>query len=432
MKTVVISSTKGFNKEIDIPGDKSISHRVAIFSLLSDKKSKAKNFLKAEDTLNSLEIAKSLGADVCWRDDGTLEITPPLKIKEPSVILECGNAGTGIRLYTGFLAGKKGQFILSGDRYLNSRPMGRIIDPLNKIGADIRGRKNNTKAPIVVFGKKLKAFNYQSKIASAQVKTSLILAGLNCDKSSTITEPELSRDHTERMLRAMGADIEVEELKIKIAPMKAPLNPLNINVASDPSSGFFFGVAAAITPNSKIVLKNLTLNPTRVEAFNVLKKMGAKVEFIERENIYEPIGDIVVEQDQLNGVVVDEKISWLIDEIPALSIAMSLARGDSVVKNAKELRVKESDRIKSVVDNLIKCGKKEKEQDDGFIIKGRGKIKGSEINSFGDHRIAMSFAIAALVSKDDMTIRDIDCVNTSFPNFFKILKDIGGAVKQGD
>ncbi len=427
MKTVKISNCKSFDKEIKIPGDKSISHRVAMFSLLSDKKSTATNFLKAEDTLNSLGIAQSLGAKAEWNGD-ILEITPPAKIEEPSVILDCGNAGTGIRLYTGLLASREGQFILSGDKYLNSRPMGRVINPLNSIGADIRGRENNTKAPIVVYGSKLKGFNYDSKIASAQVKTALILAGLNADAPSTITEPELSRDHTERMLQGMGADIQVEDLKVTVHPMTKPLQPLKINVASDPSSGFFFAVAAAITPNSRAVLQNLTLNRTRVEAFNVLKSMGAKVKFVEKENVYEPIGDIIVEHSELNGVVVEDKISWLIDEIPALSIAFALANGKSVVKNAEELRVKESDRIKSVVDNLRKCGVEVEEHEDGFEVTGGTSIHGATINSFGDHRIAMSFAVAGLVSKTEMIIEDVECIDTSFPNFFEILEGIGAKV----
>lgn len=427
MKSVKISNCTSFNKEIKIPGDKSISHRVAMFSLLSDKKSVAKNFLKAEDTLNSLKIAGDLGAKIEWNGE-ILEITPPAKIEEPSVILDCGNAGTGIRLYTGLLASQNGQFVLSGDKYLNSRPMKRVIEPLNSIGADIRGREHNTKAPIVVYGSRLKGFNYQSKIASAQVKTALILAGLNCDTPSTISEPELSRDHTERMLKGMGAEIETKDLKVTINPLKGPLKPLNINVASDPSSGFFFAVAAAITPNSKAVLQNLTLNPTRIEAFNVLKKMGAKVEFIEKENVYEPIGDIVVEHSPLKAVTVNEKISWLIDEIPALSIAMAVAQGKSVVKNAEELRVKESDRIKSVVDNLKKCGIEVEEKEDGFIVTGRRAISGATIESFGDHRIAMSFAVAGLIAKGDMIIEDTECIDTSFPNFFDILRSIGATI----
>ncbi|MCV6606843.1 MAG: 3-phosphoshikimate 1-carboxyvinyltransferase [Campylobacterales bacterium] len=428
MKVVTVSSTKGFNKEIKVPGDKSISHRVAMFSLLSNQKSTVTNFLEAEDTLNSLKIAHTLGAQVEWKNK-VLEITPSKDgIEEPSEILDCGNAGTGIRLYTGLLASQRGQYILSGDKYLNSRPMGRVINPLNSIGAEITARDNNTKAPIVVRGSKLKNFNYESKIASAQVKTSLILAGLNGDGPSTITEPELSRDHTERMLKGMGADISIEDLKVTINPLTKPLEPLNINVASDPSSGFFFGVAAAITPNSKVVLKNLTLNPTRVEGFNVLKRMGVKVEFIEKENVYEPIGDIIVEYNELNAVTVDNKISWLIDEIPALSIAFALAKGTSVVKNAEELRVKESDRIKSVVNNLKLCGVKVVENEDGFEVTGSNSIKGATISSFGDHRIAMSFAIGGLVSKTKMTIEDTDCIDTSFPDFFEILKDVGGLV----
>lgn len=429
MKKVSVTGVKTFEKVIDtIPGDKSISHRVAMFSLLSDKKSCASNFLKAEDTLNSLNIAVTLGAEVQWNGD-LLEITPPSKIKEPTEILDCGNAGTGIRLYTGLLAGQEGQFILSGDKYLNNRPMGRVLNPLNSIGACITGRENNTKAPLVVKGSKLKPFNYESKIASAQVKTALILAALFADGESTYIEPELSRDHSERMLAGMGANVTSKDLKTTISPLEKPLEPLNINVASDPSSAFFFAVAAAITPQGKVTLKNLSLNPTRVEAFNVLKRMGAKVEFHLTEDKYEPMGDIVVENAPLKGVIVEENLSWLIDEIPALSIAFAMAEGESTVKNAEELRVKESDRIRSTVDNLALCGIKFEEFEDGFTVKGKGSLTGATINSFGDHRIAMSFAIAALVSQTPMNLEDVDCINTSFPNFFEILESIGASIQ---
>jgi len=422
MSKAEISKTKGFDLVLDdIAPDKSISHRCAMFSLLSDKPSKIENFLKAEDTLDSLKIAKELGAVVQEKED-YLIITPPSALKEPSDVLDCGNAGTAIRLYSGFLSSLDGYFVLTGDKYLRNRTMKRVVEPLKSIGAKIYGRDNANLAPLTIEGSKnLKSFNYESKIASAQVKSALILAGLRADGVSTYIEPELTRDHSERMLKGMGAKIEVENLKTTIYPLEKPLNPLNIRVPADPSSSFFFAIAAAITKDSKVTIKNVSLNPTRIEAFKVLKRMGAKVEFIEKENIYEPIGDIVVENAPLKGVEVSENISWLIDELPALSVAFALADGESIVKNAEELRVKESDRIKSVVDNLNKCSVKTKEFEDGYIVYG-SKIEKATIDSYGDHRIAMSFAIAGLSS--DMSIEDIDCINTSFPNFFDILKRV--------
>ncbi len=407
----------------NIASDKSISHRCAMFSLLSDKPSYIKNFLRGEDTMDSLKIASKLGAII--EDDGdTIKITPPLELKEPDDILDCGNAGTGMRLYAGLLAGIDGSFVLTGDKYLRSRPMKRVTEPLRNIGAKIDGRENGNKAPLHIRGGKLKSFRYHSPIDSAQVKSALILAAIQGDEKSFYKEDLLSRDHTERMLNGMGANIQTnEDGWVEINPIKAPLNPLNLTVPADPSSAFFFAVAAAIIPQSKVTLKNLTLNPTRIEAYKILEKMGAKISYIEKENLYEPIGDIVVEYAPLRGVKVIENIAWLIDELPALSIAMAVASGESIVKNAKELRVKESDRISSVVNNLALCGVKFEEYEDGYKIFGGKSLQKATINSNGDHRIAMSFAIAGLLC--DMNIEDMACIDTSFPNFIELLNLLG-------
>jgi len=427
MKIVKVEPTKdSFNLECkDIAPDKSISHRCAIFSLLSDKTSKIQNFLMAEDTLASLDIAKLLGAGV-KANGSTVTITPPAKLKESFDILDCGNAGTGIRLYCGLLSGVDGSFVLTGDRYLKERPMARVTNPLREIGAKIDGREDGNKAPLHIRGGNLKAFEYESPIDSAQVKSALILAALNADTKSYYRENFISRDHTERMLRGMGAEIKniSKDSKefIEITPIKEPLKPLDIRVPADPSSGFFFAVAAAILPNSSVVIKDVSLNPTRIEAYEALKKMGADIEFNLKENIYEPIGDIEVKfRGKLKSIEIDSKIAWLIDELPALSIAMAVADGVSVVKNAKELRVKESDRISSVITALKSCNIKCKEFEDGYEIVG-GDFKNSVVNSDGDHRIAMSFAVAGLLC--GMKIEDTECIDTSFPNFFDILKEI--------
>jgi len=417
----VFSAKKPLNMVCDkIASDKSISHRCAMFSLLSDRPSKICNFLKAEDTLNTLKIVEKLGADVTI-DGNIVNIVPPKKVHEPDDVLDCGNSGTAIRLFCGFLSGLDGYFVLTGDKYLRRRPMRRVTDPLRKIGAKIDGREDGNLAPIAIRGKELKSFDFESKIASAQVKSAMILAALRADAPSTYKEPELTRDHTERMLRGMGAKIESSEV-IKIEPLTKPFDPLDITVPADPSSGFFFAVAAAIVPNSRVVIENTTLNPTRIEAYNVLKRMGAKVEFIEKDNRYEPIGDIVVSYNgKLKGVEVSQKISWLIDELPALAIAMATADGKSVVRNARELRVKESDRISCVIEGLKRCKIVCSEMEDGYAIEG-GKLHSATIKSYGDHRIAMSFAIGGLLA--DMVIEDIDCIATSFPNFIELLKEL--------
>lgn len=420
---VVEKLDKPFNIVIDnIASDKSISHRCAMFSLLSDKPSIIKNFLRGEDTMDSLKIAQKLGAKI--EDDGEIiKITPPETLSEPDDVLDCGNAGTGMRLYAGLLAGIEGSFVLTGDKYLRARPMKRVADPLRSVGAKIDGREDGNKAPLHIRGGALKSFKYHSKIDSAQVKSALILAALKSNEKSYYKENLLSRDHTERMLNGMGANITSnKEGWIEIEPLKGKLNPLNITVPTDPSSAFFFAVAAAITPNSSVTLKNVTLNPTRIEAYKILQKMGADVEFKELENIYEPIGDIIVKHKELKGVEVSENIAWLIDELPALSIAMSIAKGKSLVKNAKELRVKESDRISAVINNLKKCGVGYIEYEDGYLIEGNATLNQATINSHGDHRIAMSFAIAGLLC--GMNIQDTSCIDTSFPNFIEILNNL--------
>jgi len=423
MKKMTVASSKAFTLECSrIASDKSISHRCAMFALLSDEKSIIHNFLLGEDTLSSLKIAEQLGA-VVLQDGSYVEITPPKALKEPTNVLDCGNAGTAIRLYAGLLSGVDGYFVLSGDKYLRSRPMKRVAQPLRDIGATIDGRDHGNLAPLSIRGNSLKAFRYHSPIDSAQVKSAMILSALKADGISYYKENFLSRDHTERMLKGMGANLKLTpEGWIEIHPLTSPLKSLHITVPSDPSSGFFFAVAGAIIPNSTVLLKNLTLNETRVEAYKILAKMGAKVEFIQKENIYEPIGDILITYNgKLSSIDVNTNIAWLIDELPALSIAMAMAQGTSSVSNASELRVKESDRISSVLNNLNRCGIETIEHEDGYEIIG-GKLKKATIESFGDHRIAMSFAIGGLI--DGMEIEDIECIETSFPNFIEILKEI--------
>ena len=403
----------------EIAPDKSISHRSVMFSMLAEGTSEITNFLRAEDTLNSLEIVKNLGATV--EDDGvTIKISSD-GIQESSEILDCGNSGTGMRLFCGLLSSANGHFVLTGDEYLRRRPMKRVTLPLRDIGAKLDGREEGDLAPLSIRGSSLKAFSYDSKIASAQVKSAMILAALRADGVCTYTEPELSRDHTERMLKGMGADISVSGLKTTISPMKELLSPLVIRVPADPSSAFFFAVAAAITPNSNIILEGVTLNVTRIEAFKALERMGADITYNLTSDKYEPIGDIHVKYAPLKAITVEDNISWLIDELPALSIAFACADGVSIVKNAEELRVKESDRISTVVNGLVACGIEVEEYNDGYTVKG-GTLNSATIDSDGDHRIAMSFIIAGL--KSGMTVTDLDCINTSFPNFFEILNKI--------
>ena len=420
MKSVKIFQANSFDFKTDkIASDKSISHRCVMFAMLAQGESKIRNFLRAEDTLNSLEIVKNLGANV--EDDGELISISSSGIKESENILDCGNSGTGIRLFCGLLSSAEGHFVLTGDEYLRRRPMKRVTAPLRSIGAKLDGRNDGDLAPLSIRGASLKAFNYESKIASAQVKSAMILAALRSDGVCTYTEPELSRDHTERMLKGMGADLHVNGLTTTIAPMQGLLSPLDIRVPADPSSAFFFAVAAAITPDSCVVLEGVTLNKTRIEAFKALERMGANITYDLLEDRYEPIGNITVKYAPLHAITVEDNISWLIDELPALSIAFACAKGVSVIKNAEELRVKESDRISTVVKGLKACGIEVDEVEDGYSVHG-GELQSASIDSHGDHRIAMSFIIAGL--KCGMEVKDIDCIQTSFPNFFELLQNL--------
>lgn len=420
MKNVKVFPAEDFSLIINnIAPDKSISHRSAMFAMLAEGTSEIRNFLRAEDTLNTLQIVKNLGATV--EDDGELIRISSEGIQESSEVLDCGNSGTGMRLFCGLLSSAEGHFVLTGDEYLRRRPMKRVTAPLRDIGAKLDGRNNGDLAPLSIRGASLKAFNYESKIASAQVKSAMILAALRADGVCTYVEPEQSRDHTERMLKGMGADIRVDGLKTTVKPLENLLTPLTIRVPADPSSAFFFAVAAAITPGADVLLEGVTLNPTRIEAFKVLEKMGADITYEQTDNKYEPIGNISVKHAPLTGVVVEDNISWLIDELPALSIVFASAKGESVVKNAEELRVKESDRISTVVNGLVACGIEVEEYQDGYKVKG-GELHSASVDSHGDHRIAMSFMIAGL--RCGMEVSDVECVNTSFPNFFELLNKI--------
>lgn len=424
MDTLEIFKIKSLCGEIqDIPPDKSLSHRACIFSLLSNKPSRIKNYLNAADTLSSLAITLSLGAEMREEEDSLILYPPKERLREPDNVLECGNSGTSMRLFAGLLAGYKGYFVLTGDKYLRLRPMNRIILPLREMGCDIYARKDGL-APLTVLGGGLRGIQYHSPIASAQIKSALILAGLRADSRSIFREPELSRDHSERMILDMGGKItyledEKKANKFSIDPVDGYLYPLDIHIPSDPSSAFFLALAATLLKNSQVLLKNVLLNPTRIEAFEVLRKMGAKIEYVNLKHGYEPIGDILVSSSELNGITLSENIAWLIDEIPGLSIAMACAKGRSVVKGAKELRVKECDRIQAIVKNLLAMGIECREFADGFEIQG-GELRTGLLDSFGDHRIAMSFGIASLLCGGKML--NPNCTDVSFPNFWQIIQ----------
>lgn len=549
MDIEILQLKSAINAQLDIlASDKSISHRVCMFALFADDMCVVRHFLRAEDTLHSLEIACGLGLKYEFVSESELDskitesrsiynknsinlklqdskviesnkqillLYPPPhnSLQTPSDVLYCGNSGTSMRLFTGLLAGANIYSILCGDKYLHARPMGRIINPLNSIGANIFGRiiesapkdskntesnnfknlkvtKNDTKkvtkkylAPLSIIPKNtpLKGFKYHSKISSAQVKSSMILAALQASENSVYSEVSLSRNHTENMLLAFQksdflsfeSSTDSKNKKIKIKPFRTfepynrgekPLKNFNIEISNDPSSAFFFAVLACVIPHSSITLRRVLLNETRIEAFKILEKMGANIIYENIMNDYEKSGDITIKHAPLKAVEVSENIAWLIDEIPALSIAMAVASGISKVRNAAELRVKESDRISVLLAGLKAFGVECVEYDDGFDIIGFGSlnVKNSKntnviesevintthildsqniadfnsiidsknltnskriVDSKGDHRLAMSFIIMSCLFGGK--VKDIDCIKTSFPNFLDILTSLG-------
>ncbi len=414
MDKKISKPNSGLKGQITIPSDKSISHRAVMFSCLANGTSVIKNFSKGQDPLSSLEICKKLGVIAEFKDD--LYITSTGKLIPPTTDLCCGNSGTTMRLMAGILAGQNFNSILTGDESLSKRPMKRIITPLSLMGAKINS--NNDKAPLEIYGQNLHGINYSSPIASAQVKSSILLAGLFADNKTTVTEPYLSRNHTELMLSYMGADITVNNLSTSVT--RSELIPKTIEIPGDISSAAYFIAAALIVPNSEIILKNVGLNPTRTGLLDVLKKMGANIEILDKQTISNELtGDLRVKYSDLTGCTIEgDIIPRLIDEIPVLAVIATQTQGQTVIKDAQDLRNKESDRIKAVVTELKKLGADIEETPDGIIINGKTNLQGGvEIETYHDHRLAMSLYVAGLVCKKEILIKDFDWVNISMPEF---------------
>ncbi|MBO8159546.1 3-phosphoshikimate 1-carboxyvinyltransferase [Thermosyntropha sp.] len=422
-----IEKSKGIKGEIRVAADKSISHRAAIFSALAEGESIIRNFLRANDTLSTLNCMRRLGVDVeeC-KNEVIIKGRGFYGLREPGTVLDCGNSGTTMRLLTGLCASYPFFTVLTGDDSLNKRPMKRVIAPLALMGAEIWGRNGGNYPPLAVKGKRLKGIKYDIPVASAQVKSALILAGLNAEGKTILTEPAKSRDHTERMLKAMGADLAVDGLTITLTPGQR-LSPQEFIVPADISSAAFFLVAASIVPNSELVIREVGINPTRAGIIEVLQKMGADIKILNQKTAGgEIIADILVKSSELKGIEIEgEIIPRLIDEIPVIAVAMAAAEGTSAVRGAEELRVKETDRIKAIALELGRMGVNITELEDGFIIEGdKEKLKGTCVESHDDHRIAMSLAVAGLIADGETCIDDAEVVAISFPEFWYILDDI--------
>lgn len=410
--------------EANVAKDKSISHRGIMLGSIAEGKTTVRNFLKSADCLATIDCFRRLGVKIEENgDDVTVYGVGINGLKKPNGVLNAENSGTTTRLLSGILAGCDFQSEITGDESLKKRPMKRIIEPLSLMGADIES--DDGKCPLKIKGGRLKGIEYSLPVPSAQLKSAIILAALNADGETVIYEKTKSRDHTERMLKAMGADISVEKNKITVRKTTA-LNPIDMTVPCDISSAAFFMVGASVLKGSDIILKNVGLNETRSGIIDALVKMGGSIEILNKKTVCgEEVGDIHVKYAPLRGTVVSgEIIPRLIDEIPIIAVAASVADGETIIKDAGELRVKESDRIKTILEMLTAAGVKTKELEDGFIVYGNAKINGATYASHKDHRIAMSAKILSLLTDEPSEIIDYDCVNVSFPDFQKTLEEL--------
>jgi len=413
--------------DVLVPGDKSISHRSIMFGALANGITEINGFLSGEDNLATLNAFRSLGVKIKGPDNGKVVITGVgvKGLKKPDKPLDLGNSGTSMRLMSGLMAGQAFDSTLIGDKSLSTRPMMRVTKPLTEMGAAIKTQNNGT-PPISITGNQtLSNFEYDMPIASAQVKSCLLLAGLYSSGKTCITEPAPTRDHTERMLLGFGYNVERNGSTVCIEG-GGELTATNITVPGDISSAAFFMVGASIAKGSDITLKNIGINPTRIGVINILKLMGANITVLnESEMGGEPVADIRIQSSELKGIVIpEEQVPLAIDEFPVIFIAAACATGETVLTGAKELRVKESDRIQVMATGLEILGIDAKPTDDGIIIQG-GLINGGTVNSNGDHRIAMAFSIAGLMATDDIIINDCENVATSFPDFIELSQNCG-------
>ncbi len=420
--TVFFRPVKKLEGRIAVPGDKSISHRALFISAIASGISRIEHLLVADDTMSTVNCLRMLGVDIEIKDTYAVITGNGIDgLKEPSDILNAGNSGTTARIMLGLLSTRDFFSALTGDESLKTRPMKRIVTPLMAMGASLDGRDRANLLPLSVRGGKLKGIHYSMPVPSAQVKTGLIMASMGARGIMTITEPVSTRDHTERILKASGVDLKSWDSTVQLACAQKPL-PLNIAVPGDFSSAAFFIGAGTIAAHSDILITNVGVNPGRTGLIDILKSMGASVELLNtRYEAGEPVADIHVVHSKLHGITLDDRklIVRAIDELPLLAVISAYAHGETVIRNAGELRVKETDRIKAVVNGLSGIGIKAKDLGDGMLIEG-GKVKGGSVSSCGDHRIAMAFAAASVSSEKEISIDNFDAVSISFPEFINI------------
>ncbi len=411
---------------IEVPGDKSISHRSLLFGALSTGETRVTGLLDAEDVHSTRSAVEALGARV--RTEGAeVVVTPPEALREPGDVIDCGNSGTSLRLLTGVLSGVPGLSVLTGDASLRRRPVRRVIDPLRRMGADLRAREGDRLPPVVIRGGPLRGARHVLEVASAQVKSAILLAGLFAEGETVVVEPEKSRDHTERMLAGMGVPVRVSGLEVAVSAARPRGG--RVDVPGDISSAAFFLCAAAALPGSEVTVRSLGVNETRTGLLDVLRAAGARVALSGlREVAGEPRADVTVSAAELRAVEIGGAlVPRLIDELPVVMVMATQARGRTLIRDAKELRVKESDRLAVMVDALSRAGARIELFEDGCAIEGPTPLRGVEVKTRLDHRIAMSMAVAQLFTPGEpVVLDDVSCVATSFPSFFRLLDQVSG------
>lgn len=419
-------NVKSLNGELAIPGDKSISHRSIMFGAIAQGETIVTNFLLGEDCLSTIDCFKKMGVMIDRQEEKVIIQGNGFEgLFEPSEILDVGNSGTTIRLLLGILAGRPFHSVLIGDQSIGKRPMTRVTKPLQLFGAAINGRKNGEFTPLSIMGGNLKGLEYELPVASAQVKSSLLFAGLQASGTTTVIEPVITRDHTERMIKQFGGEVEKNGTTIKIQGGQK-LTGTSIHVPGDISSAAFFLVAGAIVPDSAIKLTNVGLNPTRTGIIDIMREMGAQITITEHtENEFEPRGDIIIQASALKGTTIaGDIIPRLIDEIPIIALLATQAEGVTVIKDAHELKVKETNRIDTVVAELTKLGANIEATEDGMIIYGKSKLTGGTVSSHGDHRIGMMLSVAAALCNEEVYLENEEAIYVSYPSFFEHLQSL--------
>ncbi len=427
MSQLTISPAKGpLRGTVMVPGDKSITHRGLILGALAEGTTTISGYSHGEDCLNTLKVIRQLGVEVDGDAHSLLVKGKGLRgLSEPPSILDCGNSGTGLRLLSGVLAGQNFFSVLSGDSSLRNRPMKRVVTPLREMGAEVSGRQGGAFAPLAFNGRELRGIHYQSPVASAQIKSCVLLAGLSAIGTTVVEEPSRSRDHTERLFAYLGIPIKVSDHRVSIEG-KNTFEGKPIVVPGDISAAAFFMVAASLVPGSEVFISNVGLNPERTGILEILLSMGADITVSElREVSGEPVGDMRIRAARLKGLTIGaDMVPKTIDEFPVLCVAAAFAEGQTRITDAQELRVKETDRIHAMATQLKKLGVAIEERADGLLIEGNSSLVGGDCESFGDHRVVMSLAVAGLMGRTQTRIDDVDCVETSFPGFYGKLLEL--------